>query len=211
MGGPLGRYKQAMSNLAPTVRLFRSDFLERLTHVHPITPLLVWIPIIALLFLSPVSSMSLTQILTWSGIGVLGWTLFEYLMHRYFFHFPARSRFGKRIVYLVHGIHHDTPQDATRLLIPPVPGLMVAGVLYLMLRLVLVEPICNAFFGGFLIGYLCYDYIHFATHHFTPKTRLGKALKQNHMDHHFVKHHALWGVSSPLWDHVFRTFDEKKS
>ena len=30
----------------PSIRLFRNDFLEALTHVHPIVPLLFWSPVV---------------------------------------------------------------------------------------------------------------------------------------------------------------------
>ena len=33
-----------------SIRLFENEFLERLSHVHPITPLLMWGPITAWLF-----------------------------------------------------------------------------------------------------------------------------------------------------------------
>jgi sterol desaturase/sphingolipid hydroxylase (fatty acid hydroxylase superfamily) len=60
------------------------------------------------------------------------------------------------------------------------------------------------------VGYLCYDYIHFATHHFRPRTRVGKFLKQHHMLHHFAEHGSRWGVSSPMWDYVFGTLEEDR-
>ncbi|MCM2322727.1 MAG: sterol desaturase family protein, partial [Oligoflexia bacterium] len=53
------------------------------------------------------------------------------------------------------------------------------------------------------------DYTHFAVHHFTPRTRYGKMLKQHHMLHHYVDPEARWGVSSPFWDYVFGTLKVK--
>ena len=46
--------------------------------------------------------------------GGLAWTLIEYSVHRFMFHFKARSGVGKYLVYLFHGIHHDDPNDDTR-------------------------------------------------------------------------------------------------
>ena len=39
----------------------------------------------------------------------------------------------------------------------------------------------------------------------------GKRLREHHMRHHFQDHSAGYGVSSPLWDHVFRTYPKKRS
>ena len=39
---------------------------------------------------------------------------------------------------------------------------------------------------------------------FTPRTKFGKFVKQNHMVHHFVNHELYWGVSLLLWDYVLR-------
>jgi sterol desaturase/sphingolipid hydroxylase (fatty acid hydroxylase superfamily) len=62
------------------------------------------------------------------------------------------------------------------------------------------------FFGFFLVGYLCYDYTHYYVHHFIPRTRWGKMIKAAHMNHHYVSPDARFGVSSPLWDYIFGTF-----
>ena len=46
-------------------------------------------------------------------------------------------------------------------------------------------------------------------HHHVPKTKLGKRLREQHMRHHFQDHRYGYGVSSPLWDVVFRTLPQK--
>ena len=55
------------------------------------------------------------------------------------------------------------------------------------------------------LGYLVYDYMHYYLHHAVPKSELGKRLREQHMRHHFQDHRFGFGVSSPLWDAVFRT------
>ena len=44
-----------------------------------------------------------------------------------------------------------------------------------------------------------------------PKTKLGKRLREQHMRHHFQDHRYGYGVSSPLWDVVFRTLPRKRT
>ncbi len=195
------------SNKYQSIRLFKSDFLEQFTHVHPILPALLWGPVMLGLLYVSLTRLEISR----SGVailflaGLLAWTLVEYVLHRFAFHYDAKSKFGKRIVYLMHGLHHDDPKDPTRLVMPPLPAFIYALVLYSLFKFVFGPVQVMPFFSGFLLGYLAYDYIHYYVHHFNPTTRLGKYLKRYHLVHHFQDHHAKWGVSSPLWDYVLGT------
>lgn len=194
------------------VRLFENDFLERFTHVHPIVPLLLWTPVISYLYWHSVTiGLSSLQIWSWSLVGLIVWTLTEYVLHRFAFHFPAESRAGKRFVYILHGLHHDDPNDPTRLVMPPVPAIFYASLLFFAFRAVVGPEAIYPFFACFMIGYLAYDYIHYYVHHFVPRNAVGKYLRRYHLVHHFKDHSAKWGVSSPLWDYVFGTVEEKKN
>ncbi len=196
-----------MQKHSGSVRLFESDFLEKFSHVHPIVPLVFWTPVIAFLV---VRSFTVHQLAPWAVLGVaiaalFVWTLAEYLLHRWVFHFQGKSHLAKRFHLIIHGNHHDVPQDPTRLVMPPVAGVLIALVLWVPMRLALGPVWVEPFFAFFLVGYLIYDYTHYAVHHFTPRTRWGRHVKQNHMLHHYAGQESRWGVSSPLWDHVFRT------
>lgn len=194
----------------PSIRLFKNPILEALTHVHPLVPLFMWGPVSVFLLVR-----ALQEGLQWQGVlgvaaaGLFFWTVVEYFLHRFVFHFRPRAPWQERIAYLIHGIHHDQPQDATRLVMPPAAALLLASVLYLSFRLVFGVQWVMPFFSGFLVGYLCYDYIHYAIHHFMPKHALLKYLKNHHMKHHYMMHGARWGVSSPLWDVLCGTMEEK--
>lgn len=188
-----------------SVRLFESDFLERFSHVHPVMPLLIFGPIVSALVWLGSTGFSVGSGLLIYLSGLFIWTFTEYTLHRFLFHYEFKSKIGKRFHYIIHGNHHDIPDDPTRLVMPPVAALILASFFY-GLFFVLVGPmVVNLFFGGFLSGYLAYDYTHYAVHHFRPRTRWGKWLKQLHMNHHFVNHEQWVGVSSPLWDYVFGT------
>jgi sterol desaturase/sphingolipid hydroxylase (fatty acid hydroxylase superfamily) len=93
---------------------------------------------------------------------------------------------------------------------PPAASLILGAILFSTFRGVLGPVWVEAFFAFFVVGYLCYDYIHFAVHHFTPRTRVGKFLKHSHMLHHYVSPNSRWGVSSPFWDYIFGTLEEVK-
>jgi len=189
-----------------SVRFFENDFIERFSHVHPITPVIVFVPVIGYAIYLSLGSRGLSVVAT-AGLFVLGlliWTLVEYAMHRYLFHYEPKSRWGKRIHFFVHGAHHDYPQDASRLVAPPAFSVPVALIFY-GLFFVVFGRLAPGTFAGFIFGYLCYDMIHYATHHFAMKRGAGLWLKQYHMRHHYKDDHHGYGVSSPLWDYVFGT------
>lgn len=157
--------------------------MEALTHVHPIVPLLLWGPMVAVLLYRSVAVHGLSGWILF-GVAVAAlwtWTFTEYFMHRVVFHYEAKSKIGKRIVYLFHGIHHEDPEDATRLVMPPAASILLALFFYALFRVLMGPVYSEPFLAFFIIGYLIYDYIHFATHHIRPRTSFGKVLKQNHM------------------------------
>jgi dihydroceramide fatty acyl 2-hydroxylase len=188
-----------------SIRLFENDFLEKLTHVHPIVPLVFWAPIASYLLWRSifVHELPLPGLLACAVIGIFTWTLTEYVLHRFAFHFPAKSRLGKWLVFLFHGNHHHDPKDKTRLVMPPSGSIPIMLVLYYLFALVVPQPWIEPFVAFFIIGYLIYDYIHYATHHFPMKNRVAKYLKIYHLKHHFSGESGRYGVSSPLWDKVF--------
>ncbi|MBI2712044.1 MAG: sterol desaturase family protein, partial [Bdellovibrio sp.] len=181
-------------------------------HVHPITPLLVWCPVIGFLIWRSysVNHLSVVWMVPVVFVGIFSWTLAEYILHRFVFHIEGKTPLTQRLHFLIHGLHHADPVDPTRLVMPPTASLFLGLVLYSLFRLPLGDTWVQPFFAGFLVGYLCYDYIHYAVHHFNPKTPLGRFLKQSHMQHHYVDPESHWGVSSPLWDYVFGTVEVAK-
>jgi dihydroceramide fatty acyl 2-hydroxylase len=190
-----------------SIQLFNNPWLEKLTHVHPAIPILLWAPIISYLLISAVwtDEVPMSTLFLLGVSGILTWTLCEYLLHRFLFHWETKIPAFKRLVYLFHGIHHDSPQDSTRLLMPPIPALIIAGIFALIFWSVLGPVWGPPFLAFFLIGYLTYDYTHYAIHHINPRTSLGRSIKLYHMQHHFQDVHSKFGVTSPLWDHCFGT------
>jgi sterol desaturase/sphingolipid hydroxylase (fatty acid hydroxylase superfamily) len=167
----------------------------------------MWGPVVSYLLYQSIYAFDLNidQVLSVGIAAFVFWTFTEYVFHRTIFHLNAKSKFGQRLVYLFHGIHHDEPNEATRLVMPPVPAILFSSVFYFIFNLVLGEKYSGVFFAFFMIGYLCYDYTHYGIHHFKITSRLGKILKASHMDHHFVCPDKNFGVSSPFWDYVFQT------
>jgi sterol desaturase/sphingolipid hydroxylase (fatty acid hydroxylase superfamily) len=198
--------KLFVSNKNQTVRMFESNFMEFFSHVHPAIPVILYGPIIALmLYLAFVQKgLSFLTVFGFFVIGVLTWTLLEYVIHRYVFHYKPKTRVGKLLHFIMHGVHHDYPNDATRLVMPPIISVPLAVAFYVVFILTLGR-FAPAALAGFGFGYVCYDTIHYATHHFAMKRGVWRWLKHYHLRHHYQDDHAGYGVSSPLWDYVFGT------
>lgn len=196
-----------------SIRLFQSDFLEFFTHISPVTIVVIWGPTALFLLYLSVQTASLGVILGAFLLGLFLWTLAEYTLHRFLFHYNAKSERAKRIFFLFHGVHHAQPQDKTRLVMPlPVSiplALVFYGLFHLVFAVLLKAPEwVNPLTAGFMVGYLIYDLTHYATHHFPMRSGWAKYLKRHHMAHHYKDPNTRFGVSSPLWDWVFGTMGE---
>jgi dihydroceramide fatty acyl 2-hydroxylase len=196
------------------IRLFKSDFLEFFTHISPVTILVVWLPIAVLLMVYAVKEASGSAFPLYIPLGFLSglllWTLAEYTLHRFLFHYKPTGPRQERILFMFHGIHHAQPQVKTRLVMPlpvSIPGFVIFfGLFYLILAVLFKVPQWVApLMSGFMIGYLAYDLTHYATHHFPMRRGYAKYIKRYHMQHHYKDADTRFGVSSPLWDWVFGT------
>jgi len=198
------------------IRLFQSDILEFFTHVSPVAVLVMWVPVIVIVLISAIQGAS-GQGFPWYiplGVifGMILWTFAEYMLHRFLFHYKPRSPRQERMFFLFHGVHHAQPQDKTRLVMPLPASIPLAvvfyGIFYLVLAVLLdARQWVNPLMGGFIIGYLTYDMIHYATHHFPMRSRYAKYLKRHHMMHHYKDPEKRFGVSSSFWDWVFGTLN----
>ena len=191
--------------LRASPRMFESSFFERLSRVHPAVPPILFIPAIAVLLVEGfVHGVGLAGI-GWLFGGYVFWTLTEYWLHRLVFHFEPEGGIGARLHWIIHGVHHDHPNDPLRLVMPPGVSVPLSTLFVLAFYAVLGSPAFMPFGAGFLSGYLAYDMLHYHVHHHTPKSALGKRLRELHMRHHFQNHECGYGVSAPFWDYVFGT------
>ena len=186
--------------------MFHSALLDRFTRVHPAVPVLIYAPVIAVLLLTGEQRVGLGNSLGLMLGGYAVWTLTEYWLHRVVFHFEPEKGIGARLHWMIHGVHHDHPNDPLRLVMPPAASVPLAIIVVGAIFLIAGSLHGPAVAAGFLIGYLIYDEIHYALHHHVPKSRLGKRLRELHMRHHFQDDEKGFGISAPSWDFVFRTY-----
>ncbi|MBN8219315.1 MAG: sterol desaturase family protein [Spirochaetes bacterium] len=192
--------KQAMAE-SQTIRMFENPLLERLSHVHPATPFVIYIPVVAALLYFAVQQVALLQLGAAFGLGMLFWTFVEYCLHRFLFHIPQTNRVFKAIYFYSHGIHHDAPRDATRLVMPPGASIPLAIGFFFLYRW--ISPAYYLpFTAGFISGYLIYDFLHFSVHFFQFRNSYFKMIKRNHMMHHYRAALKNFGFTSPVWDYI---------
>ena len=197
--------------LAASPPLFKSEFLNYFSRVHPVIPAIIFIPVIVVMeVIGATKGWNAWQMVLISAAGFAFWTLTEYWLHRLVFHWEPDNAFGRRMHFIIHGVHHDHPNDKMRLVMPPSVSIPLAVIFFLGFYVVLGNAAFPAF-GGFILGYLGYDYTHYYLHHVVPKTTVGKKLREQHMRHHFQDHRYGYGVSSPTWDVVFRTLPKKRN
>ncbi len=198
-----GLSRSEVLRASPT--MFDIKWLDKLSRVHWTVPLFIFVPTItAMLVLGFVHNVGVWA-LAWIAGGYVIWTLTEYWLHRVVFHFAPDHGIGARLHWIIHGVHHDHPNDPLRLVMPPSVSVPLAALFVYVFYLIFGSPGFLPLSAGFLGGYLAYDMLHYHVHHRHATTRLGRLMRELHMRHHFQDGGTGYGVSAPFWDHVFGT------
>jgi sterol desaturase/sphingolipid hydroxylase (fatty acid hydroxylase superfamily) len=203
--------KNFVSDSKDSTRMFKSGLLESVSKVHYSVPLIIYVPVILYFLwqaLTP-ADFSILNFLVSFGSGLLFWTATEYSLHRFVFHFVPKAKWGQRLHFIFHGVHHDYPNDRLRLVMPPSVSIPLAIGFFFLFKLFVPASWLPSFFAAFMIGYLIYDMFHYAFHHSSIKNPLLKKMKQHHMRHHYHEPDKGYGVSSVLWDKILNS-DFKK-
>ena len=199
--------RKFVSNQHESTKMFKSDFLESLSKVHFTVPIFTYVPVILYFAIDALffKYIGFGKFVISTISGLLFWTLTEYVLHRFVFHFQPETTWGKRLHFIFHGVHHDYPNDALRLVMPLSVSIPLAISFYFLFKWLLPVGFVSGFFAAFISGYLFYDISHYAIHHFNFKNVFWKKLKDHHMHHHYSDATKGFGVSSNLWDRVFRS------
>lgn len=196
----MNRENQARSQ----VRLFGNPVLEALTVMSAPAFLVLWgVLLPAILAVAIMSSPTVWAPLLIAAGAVL-WTLTEYTLHRFVFHFEASSDLVRRIVFIIHGNHHASPNDPLRNLMPPIVSVTAGALIWAAFVGVLGAPGTWAFLG-FIVGYVLYDLVHYACHQWPMKGRLARVLKTHHMRHHHLKVEGNYAITGMVWDRLLAT------
>jgi len=173
-----------------------------------LTPLYFYTAVVLCLFV-----VTRGEALSWSAglilltSGLLSWGFIEYVLHRFVFHYDARSELGKKVVYAAHLSHHENPGLTDRLFSSLLISAPVAVAYLLLAWIALGSARAASFlFTGLVAGYFYYEWLHFRSHHSRARLRLFRYLKKYHLLHHHQTPELRFGVTSPLFDIIFGTF-----
>lgn len=129
------------------------------------------------------------------AVGLLTWTIVEYFLHRLAFH-----------GFAPHTQHHAVPRDVGYTLAPLWLSLTSSSLLFGAFSLAIGSWTAGAsILAGVIAGYLAYEAIHLRIHSVAPGGPLLRALRQYHFYHHYADDRVCFGVTSPIWDWVFRS------
>jgi sterol desaturase/sphingolipid hydroxylase (fatty acid hydroxylase superfamily) len=205
--------KNYVSNSTESVRMFKNNFLESFSKVHWTIPMIAYLPVVLFFAYKGVVEPNMTALLFIGMfiVGLISWTLFEYVLHRWIFHYVPKAKWALRLHFIFHGVHHDYPNDVKRLVMPLSVSIPLALGVYFALRAFMPPVYLYPFFSAFVLGYVFYDTVHYALHHFNFKGEVWKKIKKHHMLHHYSDSTKGFGVSSELWDKVLNSgFSKKK-
>ena len=168
--------------------LFRRTKPEYYADFFITTPVTIFVLVMSFLY-NP-----LLACLGWFALGVFIWSFYEYALHRWILH---HTPFFKD----THQLHHDAPKDY--IAIHPIMTLLS----YLLFWFLFGFTTANPIMAGFSVAYFIYSVEHTMFHYarITPGHLLYR-LKRLHAIHH--RKNVNFGVSSPLWDIVFGTYED---
>lgn len=211
----------------PYCRLFDSTFFEFCSRNKWFFIPCIWIPVLTYIsitatFSVPENPTSMEKYFYYESPDYLGlpsfiacflsglffWTFGEYMLHRYLFHFEhilPDYKIAFFLHFIIHGIHHMIPMDPDRLVFPPALGIIMYFVLSTLFKALFGTVMGPLLFAGFGAGYICYDVFHYYVHHGKPALGHFKEMKSYHTKHHYVDGDKGYGITSKIWDKVFKT------
>lgn len=192
--------------------MFETPLFERFSRAHPSLPAVVYGPVAVVAILHATRhATSVWRIALQVLLGYLAWTLVEYWLHRMVFHLRPSGPRTARFHFLVHGVHHDYPWDETRLVMPLGASIGLCLLTYSAFRAALGSASMGASFGGFVMGYVLYDTVHWYVHAHSPRRGLLGWIRREHFLHHFKDPTTRFGVSCPWLDTVFRSREPRRT
>lgn len=145
-------------------------------------------------------------------VGFVSWTILEYVLHRFVFHWQSQNPRIGRILQALHLSHHGDPRNPDKILVRPSFSLLVSAAI--LAALILISGQVFAAVGiliGIWVGFLYYETVHYRLHVNKGSGALLQYQRRCHFYHHFVDHRHCFGVTSPLWDWIFGTYGSVSS
>ena len=149
------------------------------------------------------------KVLALVGAGLFAWTFLEYVLHRWVLHWEPRDA-RLRVVrkcFPSHRPHHDAPAKERINVALQLKMTAYLSLAFTVVVWILVLPLSwsLALNAGILLGYQAYEYVHVACHHLPMRNAWARTLKRHHAIHHHRDETVNFGVTTTIWDSVFRT------
>ncbi|CAM6122139.1 unnamed protein product [Calypogeia fissa] len=189
-------------------RFFENDINEFFTRTKWWVIPLIWVPVAVVMFYMSlvVEKVPLYRLPGNCAVGVVIWTLLEYLLHRFVFHMKTSSYWGNTLHYFLHGFHHKHPMDGARLVFPPAITLLIAITIWVTVG-DWFAPYRHrlSMYAAGLLAYVVYDLTHYYLHFGTAFNDETRKMKRYHLNHHFKDQTNGYGITTTMWDSLFRT------
>lgn len=133
--------------------------------------------------------------------GVATWSFAEYALHNWYGHLGrGRNHFSRE------HLRHHAQKDYFAPTREKIVAALTASVFVFPLAILALGWVVGAALGGGLISmYLVYEAVHYRAHVVAPRGPYSRWVRKNHFSHHFEDARRNHGVTSPIWDLVFRT------
>ena len=139
-------------------------------------------------------------------IGLFSWTLLEYILHRFVFHWQPRSRRLRDRIEVLHVRHHESPRDLDRLFVRPIYSIPISALVFSGVYVALGDVFSASIaMAGLWTGFLYYEFVHYQVHCTYSTVAFLTFQRSRHYHHHFMDPSICFGVTTPLWDWVFGT------
>ena len=197
------------------IKVFENKFLEWVTTTNHLVPFFIFIPVVlyftyeTIYFIYKGSFDQPWYIVPLILGAIFLWTFIEYTGHRFVFHSKPKSALGKKMLYVIHGAHHDYPNDPKRLVVPPVVSLLGGVLLYWMSYTMFGRVYASPFFASLVLAYLIYDWFHYVSHHVKVKNKYVRMLIKHHLEHHYKDPDSGYGFTTKFWDVIMNTMFKK--
>ena len=137
------------------------------------------------------------------AVGGFLWTFGEYVMHRVVMH----QMKGKGLASREHLRHHAEYDSVLESWWFAWAGVLAAGFGWGSLGASLLGGVGWCLGIGWVAGYGFYDWIHFRAHRRPIAHPYERWVRRHHFHHHFGHPMANHGVTTPIWDLVFGTYE----
>jgi hypothetical protein len=144
----------------------------------------------------------MASFLTSFVVGLASWTLLEYAIHFWLGHLPK----GRILISSEHLKHHADILYFTPRRLKIRGAIPVLSVLLLAVGGTCGLPAGFGFVTAVSLGWTTYEWLHQSIHVNGPRGAYTRWAARNHLSHHFGRPSVNHGVTTPIWDVVFRTY-----